>query len=110
MSKTYGEFMQEVLALPDKPAADTWLEKEIEEWMASGEIQARPPEERNREWCRRQILENIGYGAGYYGDKEARKVHDLFGAVHPVFGSHTYHRDVTPKQAFDKGVEMANKK
>jgi len=30
---------------------------------------------------------NIGYFAGYYGEAERRKVAEVYGAIHPVFGN-----------------------
>ncbi len=51
------------------------------------------------------ILANLGYMAGYYDDATARKVHELFGAVHPIFGTADYHTTVSPEQAFRLGFE-----
>ena len=41
------------------------------------------------EWCHIDeptALSNLGYFAGYYGEKERRFVADVFGAKHPIFG------------------------
>lgn len=46
---------------------------------------------------------NIGYYSGYFDPDTARRCHELFGAVHPIFGTSI----VTPKQAFDTGFKLA---
>ena len=43
--------------------------------------------------------ENIGYGAGYYGNEERIRVKLLFDATHPVFGD----RIPTAEESFNAG-------
>lgn len=36
----------------------------------------------------------------------ARKIHRLFGAVHPIFGTSSYHNDISGKQAIKMGKKL----
>lgn len=62
---------------------------------------------RNPDWgiakCREVALSNIGYGAGYYSGEMMAAVNEVFGAVHPVFGT----RAPTPETAFAAGQKWA---
>ena len=48
---------------------------------------------------------NLGYFAGYYDEETSKKIYDLFGAAHPVFGM-TW---PTPEEAFKMGVKLGEK-
>lgn len=48
---------------------------------------------------------NIGYWAGYYGQSERARVHEFFGAAHPIFDT----SNPTPGEAFKMGMEMGKK-
>ncbi len=52
--------------------------------------------------------ENLGYYAGYCDDETRRRVEQLFGCAHPVFGKIVdanllHHGPVTPEMAFEMG-------
>jgi hypothetical protein len=51
-------------------------------------------------------LSNLGYFAGYYGEKERRFVDKMFGAQHPIFGNNF---NPTPGEALDAGMKLAKK-
>lgn len=51
-------------------------------------------------------LSNLGYFAGYYGEKERRFVDKMFGAQHPIFGNNF---NPTPTEAFEAGKKLARK-
>lgn len=48
---------------------------------------------------------NLGYFAGYYDKETSKKIYDLFGAAHPIFGQ-TW---PTPEEAFKMGVKLGEK-
>ena len=95
MSKTYGEQFNEAMKCETVEQANAWVAKEVERYLREF---GKSPEEAHQ-----IILSNLGYMAGYYDHEVAQKVHHLFGAIHPIFGSSTYHKDMTPKQCFKKG-------
>lgn len=45
------------------------------------------------------IMSNLGYYAGYYDDEMRTAVEEVFGAIHPIFGT----MRPTPEQAFAMG-------
>ena len=52
---------------------------------------------------RTQALDNIGYYAGYFREKERRFVAEMFGAMHPYFGENF---NPTPTEAFEAGMKL----
>lgn len=54
--------------------------------------------------------ENIGYAAVYCGTDIAAKIHEMFGAKHPVFGKISKDNVPTPEEAFAMGEAMVEKK
>jgi hypothetical protein len=46
---------------------------------------------------------NLGYFAGYYGEKERRFVDEMFGAVHPVFGNNF---KTSSEEAYEAGKKF----
>jgi hypothetical protein len=54
------------------------------------------------------VQENLGYASGYCGINEARKVYELFGAVHPVFGTPEERERLTSEQIFEAGYRQAD--
>lgn len=93
--RTYQQQFDEAIACTDKKQADRWLALEITRYQqAFGHT---------KDQAKEVILENLGYIAGYYDHETAQKVYHLFGAVHPIFGTATYHQDVTPESAFRAG-------
>lgn len=58
--------------------------------------------------CPREVaLSNLGYFAGYYSEKARRKIAELYGAMHPVFGGNF---NPTPEEAFEAGKKLAKEK
>lgn len=49
-------------------------------------------------------LHNIGYIAGYYGPDTMARIHKLFKAKHPIFGTKT---DIKPDEAIEAGIRKA---
>ncbi len=112
MSKTYGEQFKEALACRNTAEADFWLEGEIDvvvaDWNAKGDADYRRKSDfAKRLKAKETILNNLGYMAGYYDSATAKKISELFGAKHPIFGTDSYFEDVTPEQAFKKGQDWA---
>ena len=48
---------------------------------------------------------NLGYWAGYYDRETAVRVLKLFGAAHPIFGTH----EPTPEEALQTGINLAKR-
>lgn len=96
---TYGEQFKSALACETKAQAEQWMEREIQHYVQHHGT--------NVSEALRIIKSNLGYMAGYYNTETAKKIHELFNAVHPVFGTSTYHNDVTPEQAFELGEKPA---
>jgi len=99
---TYKEQFEAAMKCETKDEADSFLQSEITRYKKE---YGKNPDE-----AKRIILSNLGYMAGYYGNEEAEKVHRLFGAVHPIFGSSDYHKTVTPEKAFEMGKKFAERK
>ena len=95
MNRSYREQFDSALACNTKEEAELWMEKEVDYYVKKyGES---PTEAASI------IKTNLGYMAGYYDDDSAKKIHHLFNAVHPIFGTSTYHLDMTAKEAFELG-------
>lgn len=53
----------------------------------------------------REVLRaNLGYYAGYYGDDVRKEIEEMYGALHPVFGSIIKDGPPTQTQAFYAGI------
>lgn len=75
---TYGEQFKSALRCETKEDATAWMNREITRYKTLYNIEA--------DEARRTILVNLGYMAGYYDSEVARKIDELFGAAHPIFG------------------------
>ena len=99
--KTYGQMMNEALAINNQDEADKWFAEEV-----------KAMQEANPEWdsekCVSVVRSNLGYMAGYYNDNVAQHVHKFFNANHPIFGGSDYHKTMSPTKAFNKGKEINN--
>lgn len=78
-----------------------WLEKEKNYYAERFGADRKAAEE--------MILRNIGYMAGYYNHETAQKVYKLFGAVHPVTGTASYHLEMTLDDLLNIGAEFGYK-
>lgn len=97
--ETYSQQFKAALACETNEQAEVWMEKEVEHYV---EHHGKTPTE-----AIAIIKSNIGYMAGYYDDETARKIHRLFNAVHPIFGTSTYHADLSGVDAFKIGIKQA---
>lgn len=86
--RTMREIFDEALKCKDKEEAEEFLKG----YMSLGVT-------------REVALSNLGYYAGYFNQKTLDSVHELFGAVHPVFGTEM----PGPEKAFEMGVAMGEK-
>ena len=89
--------MKEALEITTQEKADKWLVTRVEEMNKN-----------NPTWtwerCAETVRSNLGYMAGYYDSSVAQHIHKFFGANHPIFGGHDYHKKTTPQTAYDKGM------
>jgi hypothetical protein len=99
MAKTYGEQFKEALACNSKEQADKWFADEILRYER--EFGKSAAEATNI------IHANLGYMAGYYDDATAKKIAELFGANHPIFGGSDYHNTTSPEKAVALGQHHA---
>jgi len=63
----------------------------------------------SREEAEKRERSNLGYWSGYYSTEIQARVERLFGAVHPVFGSTTSTRQLTPEETIKIGQQMGEK-
>lgn len=75
---TYREQFDSAMKCTTKEEAQKWLSDEVIRYQMDYSMPA--PE------AKQVILINLGYMAGYGDGSEGRKVLDLFGAAHPIFG------------------------
>lgn len=98
---TYREQFESALKCETKEEAEHWMKTEVERYMRLF------PGIHTRRETINMIKQNLGYMAGYYDDETAKKIHRLFGAVHPIFGTADYHGKVTPEEALMRGKILA---
>lgn len=99
--QTYGELFESALKCNTVEEARAWMIREVVDFSLSYG--------KSEQLAEYIIKTNLGYFAGSYGDFAAKKIHRLFGAVHPIFGTSTFHTDLTPEECFEIGKEMAKK-
>ena len=101
MSKTYGQMMDEALAIKTQEEADKWFLKEV-----------KIMKEANFDWsldkCASVVRSNLGYMAGYYSQDVSEHVHKFWNANHPIFGGPSYWNTMTSEKAFEAGKKLAN--
>ena len=91
--RTYGVQFDDALAQTSK-TAQSWLESQIRHLVVGHD--AEPAE------AEQLIKSNLGYMAGYYNDATAKKIFELFNAVHPIFGTATYFNNMKPERVKGK--------
>jgi hypothetical protein len=101
MSKTYSEQFKEALACETKEQADQWFTAEVKLYETEHGIAA--------EEAITTIRANLGYMAGYHDHAAAKKMFDLFGAIHPVFKSWNYHNTLSPEAMLQIGIDLGKK-
>jgi len=93
--KTFVQQFKSALRCTTPQGAEWWMENEVAHFVKHHN---KTPEE-----AIAHIKSNLGYMAGYHNHETAQKIHRLFGAVHPVFGTSTYHQDGSPERALEIG-------
>ena len=101
MSQTYQEQFDSAMKCETVEEARKWLNSEI--------VYAMNMYGQTHEKAKSVILTNLDYMAGYCNHETAQKVQRLFGAIHPIFGSADYHKTVSPKEAIELGIKVAEK-
>lgn len=100
--QTYGDQFDSARKCKNKKEAQTWLGGEIMHLVEN--------HGKNEKEARSIILSNLGYMAGYYNHSVSVKIHDLFGAEHPIFGPPSQLKETTAEQAFLAGVKKGEGK
>ena len=99
--QTYGEQFKSALACETTEQAEEWMEAEVRHFV---DFHGETPQ-----GAVKIIKHNIGYMAGYYDNTTVQKIHRLFNAVHPIFGTAMSHADVGPERALELGKKLAEK-
>lgn len=94
---TYREQFEEAMKCKTEEEASLWMVKEIIRYKEDFRIEA--------DQARETILSNIGYMAGYYDDKVAKKIYELFKAPHPVFGPPGTAKKISSENILRLGME-----
>jgi len=81
--------------------ADAYFEKCVEHMMRI--------EGCSREEAIRIEKSNLGYFAGYYDSETRERVERLFRCSHPIFGSIAENGEPSPEEAFNAGVDLAER-
>lgn len=92
-----------VLQCQTRAEAEAWLEAEADRYTIRWTQMYRGRDGRER--AKVDIRSNLGYMAGYYDQETAQKVHDLFGADHPIFGTPDYWTRLQPEGVFEMGEQ-----
>ena len=102
---TYGECLYPAMEITDAEEAKQYKAdyiKFIDKFLVDGESESGLTAE--------QIANNnLGYWAGYYGDKVRRRVEKLFNCAHPIFGSIEENGAPTAAEAFKMGRDAGEK-
>ncbi len=94
---TIGDKYGPAMEITDEDEAKIYFEACVEHMMERGNT---------REEAIKIEKSNIGYYAGYYDNKTAARVYQLFKCSHPVFGGAD--NWPTPEKAFEMGKELAS--
>jgi len=99
--RSVDEQFKQALSCRTRAEADIWFEKEV----------AKMQQECSLSYFEASstLRDNLGYMAGYYDPDVAKKVFELFGAVHPVFRCVDYGERYTAEDMFRMGYELGNK-
>lgn len=102
MVRTAGDRYGPAMEITDEAEAQEYLGRLVAENMANSKNSLEKADHIERE--------NLGYYAGYYNEETRRRVENLFGCAHPVFGSIEENGPPTAEEAFKmglrRGIEM----
>lgn len=99
--KTFGEVFGRALKLAneDKEKAQEFFEQYVHFIFKKND------KVNSLEEAERIAKSNLGYFAGYYNQEVCDIIYKTYQCTHPIFGDKPF--DVTPEEAFNKGVETA---
>lgn len=96
---TRGEVLGPAMKITDQADADQYLNDYVA--FTQNALDIKP---RTDGMTAIQIAKiNLGYFAGYYGNKTRERVERLFKCQHPIFGSITKNGPPTAREAFEAG-------
>jgi hypothetical protein len=98
-TQTIGERYDPAMKIEDQAEADAFFEKLLTDQLDAG-ISREKAEDIERS--------NLGYFAGYYDRTTRMRVERLFRCKHPVFGSVEESDALTPKEIFEKGMQLGS--
>jgi hypothetical protein len=97
--KTYGEVVDDLIAIKDKDEARRYFEDIVQEAMATG---------LERDKAIERVRGNLGYLMGYAPTKIDCALWESVGAKHPIFGSMADGVQMTDEEIIKKGQEMGS--
>lgn len=95
---TIGDKYDPAMKITDPAEAAAYFERCVQHTMTYGA---------DRQEAERIERINLGYYAGYCSDETRRRVEELFGCAHPIFGAIAKVGAPTPEEAMQAGLEMA---
>lgn len=96
---TIGDLYHPAMVITDQAEAHEYLEALVQHCMRLSGV--------SREEAERIQRANLGYFSGYYDYETMLRVEELYGAVHPVFGS-VQAGPPSLEEAFEAGRNLAN--
>jgi len=101
---TIGEKYDSAMKITEPAEAQAYFELCVEHCMSH---------DRTRQEAESIERENLGYYAGYFDDETRRRVEELFGCAHPMFGKIAdenllHHGPITSEAAFEMGKRWAS--
>ena len=94
---TYGELYGPAMEITDATEAKEYFEALVTHHMKRWG--------KSRDEAEAAERSNLGYWAGYYHRETGRRILKLFGAAHPIFGTH----EPTPEEALQTGINLAKR-
>ncbi len=92
---TYGDMMNMVTGARTREEAKKVFDSLVDDLVTR--------HKKTKQEARAITKSNIGYCSGYYDEKTASRVLNLFDTEHPIFGKYY----PSPKEAFEKGLEKS---
>lgn len=98
---SYADTLGPALDITDQKLADLYFDALVQFTMKEWN--------KTQEECEATVRQNLAYYAGYYDDLTRERVERLYRCAHPVFGSIAIKGSPTPEEAFQMGLDMAEK-
>ena len=98
---TIGEKYKRAMEVKTKPEADREFERLVEHTMRTFG--------RTRQDAEKVERTNLGYYSGYFSVEVQARVERLFGAAHPIFGSVSNEKQLSPNEILQLGLRLGER-